>query len=98
MRLRACDYRLRAVALLLAIGAAPALAADPPQLGKSPLRDVIAAMTREEKVGLVMGTGMSFPGLPPDRQAPVVGQTGGRVPGAAGSTYAIPRLGIPSIV
>jgi beta-glucosidase len=59
---------------------------------------VIAALTREEKVGLVMGTGMTFPGLPPDMQAPVVGATARGVPGAAGTTLAIPRLGIPSIV
>jgi len=55
-------------------------------------------LTRDEKVGLVMGTGMSFPGLPPDMQAPVVGATTAGVPGAAGTTLAIPRLGIPSIV
>jgi len=77
-----------------------ARAADPPQLGKSSVRDVIAAMTREEKVGLVMGTGLNVPGLslPPDMQAPVVGVTASGVPGAAGTTLAIPRLGIPAIV
>ena len=90
--------RVVRVLALVAAGTSPTLADDPPHLGKSPVRDVIAAMTREEKVGLVMGTGMSSPGLPPDRQAPAVGQTSGRVPGAAGTTFAIPRLGIPSIV
>ena len=55
-------------------------------------------MTREEKVHLVMGTGMQFPGLPPDMQGPVVGETKAGVPGAAGTTFAIPRLGIPAIV
>src|SRR6188474_1333789 len=95
---------LAIVALLdsLAMSAPPriARAADPPQLGKSPTRDVIAAMTREEKVGLVMGTGLNVPGLPlpPDMQAPVVGVTDSGVPGAAGTTLAIPRLGIPAIV
>jgi beta-glucosidase len=87
-----------AMASVLVAAPSPSRAADPPQLGRSPLREVIAALTRDEKVGLVMGTGMSFPGLPPDMQAPVVGATGAGVPGAAGTTLAIPRLGIPSIV
>jgi beta-glucosidase len=75
-----------------------ALAADPPQLGKSPTRDVTAAMTREEKVSLVVGAGMRRPGAPPDRQGPVVGETAKGVPGAAGTTVPISRLGIPGIV
>ena len=37
--------------------------ADPPQLGKSPTKDVVAAMTKEEKVSLVVGTGMDIPAL-----------------------------------
>lgn len=78
--------------------ASSSIAADTPQLGKSPVRDVIAAMTREEKISLVMGTGMREPKLPPDRQPPAVAETKEAVPGAAGSTFAIPRLGIPSIV
>ena len=68
-------------AAVVATSASLAHAADP-QLGKSPDKDVIAAMTRDEKVGLVMGTGMSLPGLPPDMQAPVVG-TAGRPAGRA---------------
>lgn len=69
-----------------------------PQLGKSPVKDVVRAMTTEEKLSLVVGTGMKFPGLPPEMQGPAVGQSAEQVPGAAGATYAIPRLGIPSIV
>ena len=69
-----------------------------PQLGKQSIQAVIAAMTPEEKVSLVMGTGMHFPGLSENKKAPVVGEVNGRVPGAAGTTFAIPRLGIPSIV
>ena len=45
-----------------------------------------------------MGTGMDFPGLPPDMKAPAVGQSAGKVPGAAGQTFAALRLGIPAIV
>jgi beta-glucosidase len=92
---------LRSVlAPLAAVAAAAALApaADLPQLGKSPTREVVAAMTRAEKVSLVIGTGTRRPGLPPDRQGPVVGETTRGVPGAAGTTFAIPRLGIPPIV
>ena len=69
-----------------------------PQLGTSPIKEVVKAMTLEEKVSLVIGTGMNFPGLPPEMQGPVVGETNNQVPGAAGTTIAIPRLGIPSIV
>jgi beta-glucosidase len=75
-----------------------------PQLGKDPLSKVIAAMTLEEKVSLVVGTGMRMPGAPREtakaleQMSPVVGQTLDMVPGAAGTTYAIPRLGITSLV
>jgi beta-glucosidase len=69
-----------------------------PQLGKNPVKEVIAAMTPEEKVGLVIGMGMNFPGLPANMQGPAVGQTQNKVAGAAGTTFAIPRLNIPSIV
>jgi len=69
-----------------------------PQLGKNPIKEVVAAMTTDEKINLVVGTGMKFPGLPKDMQGPVVGETKDIVPGAAGTTFAIPRLGIPSIV
>ncbi len=69
-----------------------------PQLGKAPVKDVIAAMTREEKVSLVIGTGMRFGGLSPDMAGPSVGVTEERVPGAAGTTFAVPRLGIPATI
>jgi beta-glucosidase len=87
-----------AAAVLLALVAASAFAQAPPQLGTSRLRDVVAALSREEKVGLVMGTGMRLAGLGGDRQGPAVGEAAERVPGAAGQTLAVPRLGIPAIV
>jgi len=78
---------------------ATALAENPaPQLGKSPLPEVVAALTREEKVLLVLGSGMVLDTLPPERQGPVGGRQPMRVPGAAGQTIPVPRLGIPSIV
>ncbi|MDE6769618.1 MAG: glycoside hydrolase family 3 protein, partial [Muribaculaceae bacterium] len=65
-----------------------------PQLRPDNIDEVIAAMTPEEKVKLVIGTGMKgFSG-----DSAVVGATKGKVPGAAGTTYPIPRLGIPSVV
>jgi len=66
-----------------------------PQLGLAPLDKVIDALTLEEKIQLIRGTGMDTPS---DSDGPAVGATKDRVPGAAGSTSAVPRLGIPSIV
>ena len=67
-----------------------------PQLGKNSIKEVIAAMTLEEKARLVVGNGFRMQGTTP--QEPTIGQTQDKVPGAAGTTFAIPRLGIPSIV
>jgi beta-glucosidase len=65
-----------------------------PQLGTSPVDDVIRAMTLEEKVKLLVGTGMN--GASGD--SAVVGETRLLVSGAAGTTFPIPRLGIPPVV
>ena len=75
-------------------------APPPPQLGKSPIKDVIAAMTNEEKVTLVVGAGMSVQGvnLGADRVGPTIKEPIKGVPGAAGTTVPISRLGIPAIV
>lgn len=71
-----------------------AMAQDAPQLGKASIDEVIAAMTLEEKAHLIIGTGMAgFSG-----NSAVVGSTQSIVPGAAGTTYPIERLGIPAIV
>ncbi|MCZ6818938.1 MAG: glycoside hydrolase family 3 C-terminal domain-containing protein [Calditrichaeota bacterium] len=91
------NFTIRLFAALI-VWASLSQAQQTPQLGKSSAKDVIAAMTVEEKVNLVMGTGMNFPGLPSDLQGPAVGETDDRVPGAAGTTFGIPRLGIPAIV
>jgi len=82
--------------VLLLTGYAGSAQGDLPKLGKSPIPDVIKAMTLEEKVKLVVGAGFNMPGLTPSGTG--VGQTQDRVPGAAGTTHAIPRLGIPSLV
>ena len=68
-----------------------------PQLGKASIDKVLAAMTLEEKVHFVIGTGMA--GLGADEGvAATIGATKNIVPGAAGTTYPIERLGIPAIV
>ena len=65
-----------------------------PQLGKASVDKVLGAMTLEEKVHFVIGTGMA--GASGDNA--VIGAIKRIVPGAAGTTYPIERLGIPSIV
>ncbi len=71
----------------------PAEESRAPQLGKAPIKQVLAAMTLEEKAGLVVGMGMGAgPAAPQAERPPEL------VPGAAGTTRAIPRLGILSLV
>ncbi|HEY2349461.1 MAG TPA: glycoside hydrolase family 3 N-terminal domain-containing protein, partial [Puia sp.] len=69
-----------------------------PQLGKSPLEDVVKAMTLEEKVNLVVGQGFYVPGMPVPGAPTKPSEAQKRVTGAAGTTAAIPRLGIPALV
>lgn len=85
-----------------------------PKLGKSSLKQVIAAMTLQEKSKLVVGMGFKMPGMPAPKKGekpkpidiggfklppsdPEAYEVPEKVPGAAGRTHAIPRLGIPSI-
>lgn len=87
---------IKKIGILLMTGASLiACNSKTPQLGKASIDKVIGAMTREEKVRLLIGTGMA--GMDSGDSA-VVGETKSIVPGAAGTTYPIPRLGIPSIV
>ncbi len=78
--------------------------ANAPKLGKDPVKKIVASMTLEEKAGLVVGTGMRFPGAPPasttpnGQQGPVIGETHDLVAGAAGTTLGIDRLGITPMV
>lgn len=87
------EFRRSIAAMLVAAAAAPAGAA--PQLGTDPLADVIGAMSLQEKVALVHGAERALD----TSSEPTVGMSANeRVPGAAGHTVAIPRLGIPSVV
>jgi Beta-glucosidase-related glycosidases len=79
----------------LCVGAiVPLLAQQAPQLGQAPIDKIVKAMTLEEKATLLIGTGMA--GMTGGNA--VVGETQNLVPGAAGTTNPIPRLGIPAIV
>jgi beta-glucosidase len=80
-----------------------------PQLGKSSLKEVIAAMTLEEKASLVVGAGLKIDpsivnmlGAELKRMIPHAGSLAARtkspVPPAAGTTVEITRLGIPCMV
>lgn len=101
--MRKLNYLLPVI-VLGALAAAQCRDNAPPQLGKASIQEVVGAMSLEEKAYFVTGTGSTIPGTPAsgeeDRsaQAPVVGSTQNLVPGAAGTSYAIPRLGIPAMV
>ena len=76
---------------IAAIAAALPVVAQP-KLNKDNIDEVLAAMTLEEKATLVVGSGWG---------SMIAGITGGSqilVSGAAGTTQAIPRLGIPNTV
>ena len=84
------------IVLFLAVAGFPtfALAQDAPQLGKESVEQIINAMTIEEKAHFLIGTGMA--GM--SGNDAVIGETQSIVPGAAGTTFPIERLGIPAIV
>lgn len=84
-----------------------------PQLGRDADGKVIAAMTTDEKIRLLVGTCTDWPMPPvpapntihrpwiPDgyyENMPNSAKMKGRVSGSAGQSYAIPRLGIPAVV
>ena len=71
-------------------------AQESPQLGKAPLEEVIKAMTIEEKVDLLVGPW--HVSNENKEGAATIGLDGNLVPGTAGQTYALPRLGIPATV
>ncbi len=71
-----------------------------PQLNKNNIPAVIKALTLEEKTRLIMGLGMNVQGdlLGPNLAPPDTLTRINPVPGSAGMTYAVPRLGIPAII
>ena len=64
------------------------------EFGKSPVNKVVAALTLEEKVNLLVGVG-AWNG---NEIAQEIKDAKNLIPGCAGQTYPIPRLGIPSVM
>jgi len=85
------------LAVLMLAPLTSATAQHDPQLGTSSIAEVVAAMTVDEKIRLLVGMGfhMDLPFLP--EMDPEDAKVPEKVPGAAGRTHAIPRLGIPSL-
>ena len=81
-------FVLAAVASLFTTNA---MAQQTPTLSADNIDAVLQAMTLQEKARLLVGSARDFFG-----ETAVVGGSADRVPGAAGSTAAIPRLGIPA--
>ena len=86
----------KTIACILIVLAANNLSAQTYNSAKA--KELVGKMTLQEKASLVVGMGMKLPGMKLPSNGPVVGQTQDKVPGAAGTSFAIPRLGIPSIV
>lgn len=69
-------------------GSSPA----PDKAAEATIDNWLKALTLEEKAAIVVGNGMNMPGAAP------IGQTKDKVEGAAGSTFAVERLSIPSLI
>lgn len=69
--------------------------ATPKLVDEASINAVIAAMTLKEKASLVVGGNKEEL---TSGNGEIIGTQATKVPGAAGQTQAIPRLGIPSIV
>ena len=68
--------------------------AQTPKLGVDPIDKVIKAMTLDEKIDLLVGN----TGKEASDAAATIGNSAAKVPGAAGETNAVSRLGIPATV
>lgn len=86
--------KLKGIITLACVGLGMSSMAQDLKLTKDNIDKVIKAMTVEEKAMMLTGTGMA--GFSGDNA--VVGATQSIVPGAAGTTWPIERLGIPAIV
>jgi beta-glucosidase len=99
--------------LMLCLSAASIDAQNTPalQLGKASVKQIVAAMTLEEKASLLVGKGGGMTIAPPANPGaagpapagaapttPMIGQIQAIVDGAAGRTYDLPRLAIPTMI
>lgn len=96
--MKAFHFKLLLAGCLFAVSSARAQQNNLPQLGKSPIAEVVKAMTLEEKVSMLVGQGMFVPGMGMPGAAAQPSEAQKRVTGAAGTTNPIPRLGIPAMV
>ena len=78
--------------LLLNIQICQAQTAAPAQV-----KTLVSKMTTEEKINIVVGMGMNIPGVT-QGSGTGIGQTMDKVEGAAGTTFAIPHLNLPTTV
>ena len=81
--------------MILAAVAVAAAASAQPQLRPDIIDEILAAMSLEEKAVLLVGGGNRTFGA---GENGIIGSTDNMVPGAAGTTVSIPRLGIPATV
>jgi beta-glucosidase len=82
--------KLKTLVLVAGLWQFNAAAQKAPQLGKATIDEVINAMTVEEKASMLIGSEMFGPTLEGNPRL--------SVPGAAGATFPIKRLGIPPTV
>lgn len=70
------------------------------QIAQPNLDSLLNQLTLEEKVYLVIGTGMDIPGISEKDEGPqaIVGKTQDKIEGAAGTSYQNKRLGFPAVV
>lgn len=82
-----------AILIAMSISLHASGAQDAPKLRADNIDEVLSAMTLEEKAQLLVGGASNFAAT-----GAVVGGSAQTVPGAAGTTVAIPRLGIPATI